>query len=89
MPVPSKEPDSKPTEDASVGAKCEVKSLFNHDPKRRHTQWSEFENIIDEEQRIKNLGKDFAVVHRLSKVEKDSGECAWITQSVEARSPCL
>ncbi|KAF2257756.1 hypothetical protein CC78DRAFT_588020 [Lojkania enalia] len=63
---------SKPTEDASVSAKCEAKLLFNHAPGSRHTRWSEFENVVDEEKRIRNLGKDFAVVHRLINVDKDN-----------------
>ena len=80
---------STPTQNASIGAKFEIKSLFNHDPQSRHAQWSEFENTADEEQRVENLGKDFAVVHRFSKVEKDGGEYAWVTDSIEARSPLL
>ena len=78
-----------PTQDASIGAKSEVKSLFNHHPRNRHAQWSEFQNTADEEQRVKNLVEDFAVVHRFSKVEKDGGEYAWVTDSIEARSPLL
>jgi len=45
-------PDSNPIDDASQAVKCEIKSLFNHDPGSRHTQWSEFESAVDEEQRI-------------------------------------
>lgn len=33
MPVPSEMTAPKPTEDVSVGVKCEVKSLYNYDPK--------------------------------------------------------
>jgi hypothetical protein len=81
--------DSKPAEKESIGAKCEVKSLFNHDPFSRHIQWSEFQNILDEEHRAKSLGKDFAVVHRFSKVEKDGASSTWVTDSIEAQSPRL
>ena len=80
---------STSTQDDPIGAKFEVKSLFNHDPQSRHALWSEFENSTDEEQRVKNLGKDFAVVHRFSKVEKDDDEYAWVPHSIEARSPLL
>jgi hypothetical protein len=79
----------KSAETTSVGAKCEVKALYNHTPESKHTQWSEFDNITDEEDRIKNLGKDFAVVHRMTKVDKESGEFAWITHSIEAQGPRL
>ena len=87
--MPTEMAGSTPTQDDHIGAKIEVNSLFNHDPQSRHAHWSEFENTTDEEQRVKNLGKDFAVVHRFSKVEKEDGEYAWVTDSIEARSPHL
>jgi len=92
MPKPAKARNSNANsteDDPSVGTRCEIKSLYNHDPSSRHTQWSTFDSIIEEEEHSKKLHRDFAVVHRHTRVDKDDGEYAWVTHSIEAQSPRL
>lgn len=74
-----------------TGMLCETKSLYNHSSNygTTHVPWSEFENPTAEEQRILGLGKLFAVIHRYSRVQHDETEVAWVTHSIEARSPRL
>ncbi|KAI1822693.1 P-loop containing nucleoside triphosphate hydrolase protein [Xylaria intraflava] len=64
-------------------------TLYNHntDPQSQ-ARWSEFQDPVAEEKRLKELGKAFAVIHRQSKVEKD-GLTSWVTTSLEAQSPRL
>ncbi|KAH7176177.1 P-loop containing nucleoside triphosphate hydrolase protein [Dactylonectria macrodidyma] len=74
----------------SIGSKCEIMTFYNHssDPCDRFPKWSEFEDLVAEERRIRELGKAFAVIHRRSKVEREFGE-TWMTHSIEAQSPRL
>ncbi|KAM5349424.1 hypothetical protein ACJ41O_005929 [Fusarium nematophilum] len=73
-----------------IGSKCEIMTFYNHssDPCDRFPKWSEFEDLVAEERRIRELGKAFAVIHRRSKVEREFGE-TWMTHSIEAQSPRL
>jgi hypothetical protein len=73
-----------------VGSKCEIMTFYNHSthPSERHARWSEFQDPVAEERRLKELGKTFAVIHRQSKVEKDD-LVTWVTTSIEAQSPRL
>ncbi|KAI0411715.1 P-loop containing nucleoside triphosphate hydrolase protein [Xylaria grammica] len=82
-------PDS--TEGDCIDSKCMVKNLYNHatNSRARHAKWSFFEDPIAEEQRIKEMGKAYAVIHRLTKIGSDDGESSWTTHSIEAQSPRL
>ncbi|PKS12566.1 hypothetical protein jhhlp_000774 [Lomentospora prolificans] len=76
--------------DESDGSKCEIITFYNHstDPNDKRPRWSEFQDPVAEERRLKQVGKDFAVIHRQSRVEKDGCD-SWITTSIEAQSPRL
>ncbi|KAH8896287.1 P-loop containing nucleoside triphosphate hydrolase protein [Thozetella sp. PMI_491] len=65
-------------------------SFYNHSTSssERRARWSEFQDPVAEERRLKELGKGFAIIHRQSKVEKDD-IVTWITASIEAQSPRL
>jgi hypothetical protein len=73
-----------------VGSKCEIMTFYNHSthPSERRARWSEFQDPVAEERRLKELGKTSAVIHRQSKVEKDD-LVTWVTTSIEAQSPRL
>ncbi|XP_044724451.1 ATPase family associated with various cellular activities (AAA) domain-containing protein [Hirsutella rhossiliensis] len=75
-------------EPAEEGALCEIMTLYNHSTSRRDAKWSEFEDLAAEEERLAELGRKFAVIHRRSRVETD-GHLSWVTHSVEAQSPRL
>lgn len=73
-----------------VGSKCEIITFYNHSrsSSQRHARWSEFQDPVAEETRLKELGKAFALIHRQSKVVNDD-LISWATTSIEAQSPRL
>lgn len=79
---------SNPSGEDTIGSKCAIKSLYNHsaDTRPRHTKWSEFKDLISEEQRLKEIGQSYAIVHRFSRYEIGEGEYAWKTLSIEIQS---
>jgi hypothetical protein len=80
-----------PSGEDTIGSKCGIKSLYNHstDTRPRHAKWCEFKDLISEEQRLKELGQSYAIVHRFSRYEIGEGEYAWKTHSIEIQSPRL
>jgi len=82
--------DLEAVDDIDVGTKCQAMSLYDHDPdsNAKNAKWSEFEDPAAEENRVKELGKAFVIIHRRSKVAKDGNE-TWITHSIEAQSEKL
>jgi hypothetical protein len=82
---------SNPSGEDTIGSKSAIKSLYNHsaDTRPRHTKWSEFKDLISEEQRLKELGQPYAIVHRFSRYEGGEGEYAWKTLSIEIQSTRL
>ncbi|KAI8953402.1 P-loop containing nucleoside triphosphate hydrolase protein [Xylaria longipes] len=79
-----------PSGAATSNPKPEMMTLYNHSKHRSQgrARWSEFQDPVAEEKRLQELGKTFAIIHRLSKVEKD-GLVSWVTTSLEAQSPRL
>jgi len=82
---------SSPNDDlVEVETKAEIITFYNHssDPVKDKPRWSEFQDPVIEEKRLKKIGESFAIIHRQSKVEKDD-MVSWITTSIEAQSPRL
>ncbi|KAF2176932.1 P-loop containing nucleoside triphosphate hydrolase protein [Zopfia rhizophila CBS 207.26] len=81
-----------PLEDilADFDTKVDIITFYNHstDPAKHNSRWSEFQDPVIEENRLRDLGKAFAIIHRQSKVEKDD-IVSWVTTSIEAQSPRL
>ena len=79
-----------PAKGDEVESKCDTVTFYNHSthPSPRRAKWSEFEDLVAEERRIKELGKGYAVIIRRSKIERN-GYDAWETHSIEAQSPRL
>lgn len=76
------------TESNASGSICAVKTLYNHKYPESSDHWSEFADAVADENRMKDLAKAFAVIHRRSPVEK-KGIVAWVTHSIQAQSPRL
>ena len=72
-----------------IGARSEVGNLYNHSSSghRSTPKWSLYKDPLAEEQRMKELGRDFAVVHRYQRYEVDDGEYAWKSHSIAVQSP--
>lgn len=76
------------TESDAFGSICAVKTLYNHKYSESSDHWSEFEDAVADDNRMKELTKAFAVIHRRSPVEK-KGIIGWVTHSIQAQSPRL
>ncbi|RMZ71996.1 TOB3 (member of AAA-ATPase family) [Pyrenophora seminiperda CCB06] len=68
-----------------------IRALYNHSTTSnpRDAKWSEFHDLILEEKHLKERGKDYPIVQRLSKVETDDGEISWVNHSIEIQSERL
>jgi hypothetical protein len=75
-----------------TGSCLEVGNLYDHSSdghRRKLAKWSLSKDPLDEEQRMKELGRHFAVVHRYQSYEVGAGELAWRSHSVVVQSPRL
>ena len=88
-PKPSKVEFSQVKEDQSA-PDSKIMTFYNHstDPSPRMARWSEFQDPVHEERRLRDLAHGFAVVHRMIKVG-EGDEVGWATSSIEAKSPGL
>lgn len=68
-----------------------IRALYNHSKTSnpRYAKWSEFQDLILEEKRLKERGKHYPIVQRFSKVETDDGEISWANHSIEIQSERL
>jgi hypothetical protein len=74
---------------AMMGARSELGNLFNHSSGTLYSapKWSLHKDPLAEEQRMRELGQDFAVVHRYQRYEVEEGEYAWRSHSIQVQSP--
>lgn len=78
----------QPEAEIPEGTVCAVKKLYQHsDPEfSSGGSWSEIKDPFQEAQRVKQLGRSHAIVHRFQDPEED-GE--WETHSISVNSPLL
>ncbi|RSL61419.1 hypothetical protein CEP51_013638 [Fusarium floridanum] len=72
-----------------VGSECSIKKLFNHSTPGLKPRWSDFQDPVLEERRVKELGQAHFVIHRFSSHVTEGGAVAWSTHSIEVKSQHL
>ena len=83
----------KPSEEEDF--KCQTKVFYNHAGSHGvYPRWSEFPDPLEDERRLKEVGKAFAIIQRQSKFGGVGGGGGsdvdvWRTASIEAQSPRL
>lgn len=64
-------------------SKCRVFTFYNHGS-GPVPQWSQYQNPREEERRLKDLGKSFAIIRRVSRVNG-----AWVASAIEVQCPLI
>jgi len=79
------------TNDALIGSICAVKNLYNHSTSSGPgtARWSEIQDPILEERRLKELGQSHVIVRRFSRHLPENGNDGWTTHSIEVKGPRL
>jgi hypothetical protein len=79
---------AKSANEPSVGSICAMKDLYNHSSSTQpwNAKWSEIQDPILEERRLKALGESHIIVRRYSRKGTDD---AWAVHSIELKSPRL